>query len=80
MLLIKYKYNAPKKKYTLPVAIPKPAVHNGGIKAVAIATPGITLLFSVLVIAIMPASPPKAAIKTSQIEGEVLAKISDEAS
>ena len=40
-----------------------------GIKAVAMATPGIALLFSFLDPAIMPASPPKSAMITSQIVG-----------
>ena len=30
---------APRKQLRLPVARPKPAVHNGGIRAVAMATP-----------------------------------------
>ena len=34
------------KNLKLPVAKPKPAVHNGGIRAVAMATPGIGFHFS----------------------------------
>ena len=70
---IKNKYIAPKKKSALPPAIPYPAVQSGGINAVAMATPGITLFFSVLVLPIAPAIPPAKAIKTSHIVGLVLA-------
>ena len=70
---IKNKYIAPKKKSRLPPAIPYPAVQSGGINAVAMATPGITLLFSVLVLPIAPAMPPAKAIKTSHIVGLVRA-------
>ena len=70
---IKNKYIAPKKKSTCPPAIPYPAVQSGGINAVAMATPGITLLFSVLVLPIAPAMPPAKAIKTSHIVGLVRA-------
>ena len=44
------------------------------------ATPGIALLLSFLEPATIPASPPKKAIKTSQIAGVVLERISDWAS
>ena len=40
-VLIKNRYRAPNKKWKFRVASPKPAVHNGGIRAVAMATPGI---------------------------------------
>lgn len=63
--LIAYKNNAPKKNLKFPVAKPKPAVHSGGINAVAMATPGIGLPFSTRVIAITPTKPPKKAISTS---------------
>ena len=43
------------------------------------ATPGITLLFSLRVIPIIPASPPNNAIKTSHIVGSVRANNSEEA-
>ncbi len=51
-------------------------MHNGGISAVAIATPGITLLDFLRVNPTIPAIPPTSAIITSQIVGLVLAKIS----
>ena len=50
----------------LPFAIEYPQVHNGGINAVAIATPGITVfVLSIFVCPMIPASPPKNAISTS---------------
>ena len=50
----------------LPFAMAYPQVHNGGIRAVAIATPGITVFaLSILVCPMIPASPPKNAISTS---------------
>ena len=55
-------------------------MHKGGIKAVAIDTPGITLLFSFLVPATIPANPPNKAMNTSHIVGVVLANSSDFAS
>ena len=58
-------------------AIPYPQVQSGGIRAVAIATPGITFDFSFLVIPIIPANPPQEAIITSQTLGCVLANSSD---
>ena len=59
-------------------AKPKPTVHSGGIKAVAIATPKIAeLIFSFFVFAIIRARPPKKAIKTSLISGLVLDNNSD---
>jgi len=64
----------------LPIASPKPAVHKGAIKAVAIATPGITLLFSFLVPATIRAKPPIKATNTSHMEGDVRANNSDCAS
>ncbi len=45
--------------------MPKPAVQSGGIKAVAIATPGIAFPFSFVAPATIPAKPPKNAIRTS---------------
>ena len=46
------------------------AVHNGGIKAVAMATPKITeATVPFLVLAMMSANPPKNAIRTSLISG-----------
>ena len=50
---------APKKNLKFPKANPYPAVHKGGINAVAIATPGIGFPPSTLVMAITPTSPPK---------------------
>lgn len=64
----------------LPVAIPKPAVQSGGIKAVAIATPGSTFPFPFVARATMPAAPPHNAISTSYSVGDVRAKSSDWAS
>ncbi|KQR93397.1 hypothetical protein ASG01_09420 [Chryseobacterium sp. Leaf180] len=43
----------------LKVARPNPAVHRGGINAVAIATAGIGFPFSTLVMAMIPTRPPK---------------------
>jgi len=43
-------------------------VHNGGIKAVAIATPGTMVIAALLLLdaeAIIPAKPPKKAMLTS---------------
>lgn len=36
---------AQNKKLRLPLAIPYPAVHKGGMRAVAMATPGMTFHF-----------------------------------
>ena len=47
------------------MANPKPPVQSGGIKAVAMATPGITFPLFLLLIATIPAKPPKVAIITS---------------
>ena len=50
-------------------AIPYPTVHKGGIRAVAIATPGNTVRVPVLSLteaAITPANPPKNAIAISK--------------
>jgi hypothetical protein len=55
-------------------------VHSGGINAVAMATPGISVVGSFRVCPIMPAAPPKKAISTSQIVGDVRANSSDETS
>lgn len=56
----------PEEKPDLPVARPKPAVQRGGISAVAIATPGITVeVRSCRVCATIPARPPNNAISTS---------------
>ena len=60
---------APAKKIKLPLAIPYPAVQSGGIKAVAIATPGIALPLIFLVTATIPAPPPKIATRTSKNVG-----------
>ena len=59
------------------VASPYPAVHRGGIRAVAMATPGITLPFCLLLMATMPASPPNRAIITSYMVGLVRANSSE---
>lgn len=55
--------------------MPYPQVQSGGIKAVAIATPGITFDFSVRVISMIPAIPLHNAINTSQIVGWMRALI-----
>ena len=60
----------------MPAAIEYPIVQAGGIKAVAIATPGTILFASFLRAPIIQATPPKNAIITSQIVGEVRAIIS----
>ena len=59
-----------------PMANPYPVTHKGGINAVAMATPGIALLLSFLVLEIIPASPPKKATKASRKVGAVRLKIS----
>ena len=57
----------------LPFASPYPAVHKGGIKAVAMATPKITeAIVPFFVFATIKAVPPKKAIKTSRISGLTL--------
>ena len=43
--LIKKRQRAPNKNRTFPLAKPQPAVQIGGIRAVAMATPG-TILFT----------------------------------
>ena len=54
------------KKRNCPVASPKPAVQRGGMRAVAMATPGMTVdVRSCRVCATMPARPPNRAISTS---------------
>ena len=74
MVFIENKNIAPPKKCHLPVAKPKPAVHNGGINAVAIATPDIVVIaFERLLNAIIKAKPPAKAIITSRTSGAVLA-------
>lgn len=68
------RYPAPRSMSHLPFAIEYPQVHNGGIRAVAIATPGITVFtLSSRVCPIIPAIPPKKAISTSKNVGDVLA-------
>ena len=52
------------------MANPNPTVHSGGISAVAIATPKITLaMVPFFALAMTNAKPPKKAIKTSRISG-----------
>ena len=58
-VLMVNKYRAPKKKFHCRVANPYPAVQIGGISAVAMATPGITLPLNLLLTATIPAKPPK---------------------
>src|SRR5690606_6259987 len=63
------------------LANPKPAVQRGGINAVAIATPKITLAtVPRLALAITSAKPPKNAISTSRISGAVRANSSEDSS
>jgi hypothetical protein len=62
---IEYKYIAPKKNFILQVLSPIILVQRGGIRAVAIATPGIGFPFSTLVIAIAPTKQKKKAIRIS---------------
>lgn len=52
-------------------------MHKGGISAVAMATPGIKVVFSLRVSPIMPAAPPKNAISTSHRVGVVRATNSE---
>ena len=71
-LLIRYKYKAPNKNMDCPVATPYPAVQSGGIRAVAMATPGTIVIAAFLLLealAIIPARPPKKAIKISKVCG-----------
>ena len=64
-VLMKYRKKAPKKYFRLRLAIPNPAVHKGGIRAVAIATPGRMFPLSLEAMATIPAAPPNRAIRTS---------------
>lgn len=52
--------------------MPKPAVQSGGIKAVAIATPGMAFVCSWREMETMPAMPPNKAINTSNNVGNVV--------
>lgn len=71
------RYPAPRSMSHLPFAIEYPQVHSGGIRAVAIATPGITVVvLSCLVCPMIPAIPPKKAMSTSKKVGPVLANSS----
>src|SRR5512146_1542893 len=74
--LIKNKYRAPKNISMFLTASPYPAVHIGGIRAVAIATPGNAAVSFDLELATMPAVPPKKAIRTSRRVGFILDSIS----
>ena len=56
--------------------MPYPAVQRGGMRAVAMATPEITVPFSLRLSSKMPASPPNRAIITSYMVGFVLASSS----
>jgi hypothetical protein len=67
------KYSAPPTHNQLPCAREYPAVHSGGMSAVAIATPGTTFEKLRRVSAMIPAQPPKKAINTSQRVGLVRA-------
>ena len=79
--LIINKYIAPNENEALPTAKPKPTVHKGGIKAVAIATPNITGdIVPFLVLATIKDNPPKKAINTSLISGSVLDNNSEDSS
>ena len=61
----------------MPIASPYPAVHSGGIKAVAMATPAMVFVCLLrLLMAIIKAKPPAMAINTSRTSGDVLAKSS----
>ena len=78
-VFIKNKYKALKANLKSAFDKKKPTVHRGGIKAVAIATPKITLaIVPLLALAITKAKPPKKAIKTSRISGDVRAKSSED--
>ena len=65
MALIRNRYSAPKKNWDWCVARPYPAVHNGGMSDVAIATPGNTFPLFLQAMLMMPAAPPKSATITS---------------
>ena len=47
------------------MANPYPAVQSGGMRAVAMATPGITLPLPFVAMASIPAAPPQSAMSTS---------------
>ena len=71
------RYPAPRSMSHLQFAIAYPQVQSGGISAVAIATPGITVfVLSILVCPMIPAIPPKNAISTSKNVGDVHASSS----
>jgi len=77
IVLIVNKYMAPPKILKSQTAKPYPAVQSGGIKAVAIATPEITVIIVPrFALAMIRANPPKIAIRTSKIVGYVLASSS----
>ena len=59
-----------------PFARANPVTQSGGMRAVAMATPGMALDLSFRDPEMMPAIPPKVAINTSSIVGFVLARIS----
>src|SRR5690606_6382969 len=81
LVLIVNKYKAPNAYSQFPIAKPNPTVHRGGIKAVAIATPKITLaIVPFFALAITNAKPPKNAMSTSRISGAVRAKSSEDSS
>ena len=72
---------APAAYQGLPMARPKPTVHKGGISAVAMATPNITLaMVPFLARAMTNANPPKKAMSTSRISGLVRANNSEDSS
>ena len=60
--------------------MPNPAVQSGGMRAVAMATPGSTLPLPLQLSATMPAAPPHKAMSTSYRVGDVRARSSDCAS
>ena len=76
-MLMRNRNPAPNSMFHFPLAIEYPHVHSGGMSAVAMATPGITLLVvSLRVVATAPAKPPAVAMRTSQMAGFVRASSS----
>ena len=73
---VKNNNDAPPATSHLPIDMPIPIVHRGGINAVAIATPGSAADKFGLVIAYAAANPPASAIIRSVGEGFVRAIIS----
>ena len=59
-----------------PTVSPYPATHSGGMRAVAMANPGMAFVLSARVTEMMPARPPNTAISPSSTVGSVRERIS----